>query len=298
MSHRTRTALGLLLLAQLVPACLSQSTSTLKMATDTAAAPDIYSSSLTGIAGISMSAAAGSSAGNGAVSRNLPAPASTGMGPLSRIAIGAYTSPLGVGVGIATPITHSTNVRLGWNFFNYSLSGTDDGANYAGHLHFRSLQSSFDWFPFHGSFHVSPGLLFNNQNRVTAQGGVSGGQSFTLNDTNYYSSTTDPVTGNGSVRFNSVAPMFTAGWGNWISRREHKHLTFPFEVGFAYTGEGTVNLNLKGTVCENPNNTNCSEIATDPTVQANISGQIQKLNRDLSWIRFYPIVSGGVVYKF
>jgi hypothetical protein len=102
------------------------------------------------------------------------------------------------------------------------------------------------------------------------------------------------VTGNGSVRFNSVAPMFTAGWGNWISRREHKHLTFPFEVGFAYTGEGTVNLNLKGTVCENPNNTNCSEIATDPTVQANISGQIQKLNRDLSWIRFYPIVSGGV----
>jgi hypothetical protein len=140
--------------------------------------------------------------------------------------------------------------------------------------------------------------LFNNQNRVTAQGGVSGGQSFTLNDTNYYSSSIDPVTGNGSVHFNSVAPMFTAGWGNWISRREHKHLSFPFEMGFAYTGQATVNLNLKGTVCESPNNINCSQIATDPTVQANISGQIGKLNNDLHWIRFYPILSGGVVYKF
>jgi hypothetical protein len=92
--------------------------------------------------------------------------------------------------------------------------------------------------------------------------------------------------------------MFTVGWGNWISRREHKHLSFPFEMGFAYTGQSKVNLNLKGSVCDTSSDGNCSEIATDPMVQANIAGQIKKLNSDLDWIRFYPILSGGVVYKF
>jgi hypothetical protein len=305
MSHFIRVAIVLALLAPLAPPGHAQVTSSSNTAAGAAGphvVPAVFSSSLNGVSalasGMDASAPDGAPAAGGGVSRNQPAPAGVGMGPFSRIAIGVYTSPLGVGVGIATPVTHSTNVRLGWNFFNYSLSGTDDGANYDGHLHFRSLQASFDWFPFHGSFHVSPGLLFNNQNRVTATGGVEGGQSFTLNDTNYYSDSADPVTGNGSVHFNSAAPMLTVGWGNWISRREHKHLSFPFEVGFAYTGQATVDLNLKGSVCQLPHDVNCDEIATDPSVQANINGQITKLNNDLSWIRFYPIVSGGVVYKF
>lgn len=232
------------------------------------------------------------------ITRGQPAPSGTWGSPLSRFALGGYTSPLGIGAGIAGKVTRSTNLRVGWNFFNYSLTGTDDGANYSGHLHFRSLQASVDWFPFHGSFHLSPGVLFNNQNRVTAQGGIAAGQSFTLNDVNYYSSSTDPVTGNGSVHFNSLAPMFTLGWGNWVSRREHKHLTFPFEVGFAHTGNATVNLNLQGTVCNAPDDMYCEQIASDPSVQANIAGQIKKLQKDLEWIRFYPILSTGVVYKF
>jgi hypothetical protein len=295
MFRSFRVAIGVVVLAQLVPFSQGQSIPASHSASN--ATPEVYSSSLAGIDSFASAVPAGE---GGAVSRNLPAPAATTtLGPLSRVAIGGYTSPLGVGVGIATPISQSTNVRLGWNFFNYSLTGTDDGASYAGHLHFRSLQASFDWFPFHGkNFHVSPGVLFNNQNRVTATGGVAGGQSFTLNDTNYYSDSADPVTGNGSVHFNSAAPLLTVGWGNWISRREHKHLSFPFEVGFAYTGQATVDLNLKGSVCQLPHDVNCSEIATDPTVQANVNGQIGKLNKDLDWIRFYPIISGGVVYKF
>ena len=297
MSLDPRAGFALALLTILAPCGLAQTTASPSLTAENATAPILFSSSRSGINPLSDAPIAGS-AGAAAITRGQPAPAGIGMGPFSRIAIGGYTSPLGVGVGIATPVTHSTNVRLGWNFFNYSLTGTDDGANYSGHLHFRSLQASFDWFPFHGNFHVSPGLLFNNQNRVTAQGGVAGGQSFTLNDTNYYSSTTDPVTGTGSVHFNSAAPMFTVGWGNWVSRREHKHLSFPFEVGFAYTGDATVQLNLQGTVCNTPQNVNCGQIATDPSVQANISGQIRKLQNDLQWIRFYPILSGGVVYKF
>jgi hypothetical protein len=259
-----------------------------------AAVPASFSSSRDGI-DFAASEPAPSAAG---ITRGRPAPSGTWESPWSRVAIGGYTSPLGIGAGIAAKVTRSTNVRVGWNFFNYSLTGTDDGANYSGNLHFRSLQASLDWFPFHGNFHVSPGVLFNNQNRVNAQGGIAGGQSFTLNDVNYYSSTTDPVFGTGSVYFKSAAPMLTVGWGNWISRREHKHLSFPFEVGFAHTGDPTIGLNLHGTVCNAPDDMYCEQIASDPSVQANITGQIQKLQKDLQWIRYYPILSTGVSYKF
>jgi hypothetical protein len=295
MLTHVRAAFALALLTVLPLSGHTQVAASSTATTASASAPALFSSSRTDIDAVTSPDPAPASS---AITRGQPAPASTSWSPLHRIALGSYTSPLGVGVGAAAAVTRSTNVRLGWNFFNYNITGTDDGANYSGHLHFRSLQASLDWFPFHGSFHVSPGLLFNNQNRVTAQGGIAGGQSFTLNDVNYYSSNTDPVTGNGTIHFNDAAPMLTVGWGNWISRREHQHLAFPFEVGFAYTGDATVKLNLQGTVCEDPHDVNCSEIATDPSVQANIAGQIGKLQKDLQWIRFYPILSGGVAYKF
>lgn len=298
MPTHVRTALALCLLTVLVPGAQAQTTAKPDLRAENAPVPAIFSSSRTALDMVANNDASPGGSAGGAITRGQPAPASTWMNPLHRFALGSYTSPLGVGVGVAAAVTRSTNVRLGWNFFNYSLTGTDDGATYAGHLHFRSLQASLDWFPFRGGFHISPGVLFNNQNRVTAQGGIAGGNSFTLNDVNYYSSNTDPVTGAGSIHFNSAAPMFTVGWGNWISRREQKHLSFPFELGFAYTGDAAVKLNLQGSVCNAPDNVNCGQIATDPSVQANITGQIRKLENDLQWIRFYPILSGGVVYKF
>lgn len=228
-----------------------------------------------------------------------PAAVETGTRPFSKVAVGVIVSPLGIGIGAATPITRSINLRTGFNIFSYSLTGTDDGANFSGTLKLHSFQASADWFPWHRrGFHVSPGLLFNNQNRVRATGGISGGESFTLNDVNYYSDPADPVSGAGAVTFKNAAPMITVGWGNWVPSRQRKHLSFPFDVGFAYTGDANIKLNLNGSVCEDPGGVNCSTIANDPSVQANIQGQIRKLQNDLDLVRFYPIISSGVVYKF
>jgi hypothetical protein len=293
MSNLLRSAFALALLTPFVSSGYAQTGFSYTLTAENAGAPAKFSSSRA-----SVDLAGPSDASSAAITRGQPVASGTWPSPLSHFAIGSYTSPLGIGGGAAVGVTRSTNVRVGWNFFNYSLAGTDDGANYSGHLHFRSLQASADWFPFHGGFHISPGLLFNNQNRVSAMGGIAAGNSFTLNDVNYYSSSTDPVSGTGSVHFRTTAPMLTMGWGNWVSRREHKHLSFPFEFGAAYTGTATVALNLQGTVCNAPNDMYCDQIATDPSVQANIAGQIRKIENDLHWIRFYPILSTGIAYKF
>ena len=293
MLTNCRAAFALALVSALASSGRAQ-TAPMMTAAD-APAPALFSSSRTSI----EASAADAPAPAAAITRGQPAPSGSYVGPMSRIAVGSYVSLLGIGGGVAVEVMRAINLRVSGNFFSYSLTGTDDGANYSGNLHMRSFQASADYFPFHGrNFHISPGLLFRNQNRVIASGGIGGGQSFTLNDVNYYSSTTDPVTGSGSVQFKSTAPMLTVGWGNWVSRREHKHFSFPFEIGFAHTGEASVALNLKGTVCNAPDDMYCDQIATDPSVQANIAGQIQKLQKDLQWIRFYPIVSGGVAFKF
>lgn len=119
-----------------------------------------------------MPAAEGSPAGGGVVSQR-PAYTVTGSWLFRQFGAGAFVSPLGIGVGAATSLTRSVNLRVAGNFFNYNATGTTDGVSYKGALSFRSVQASFDWFPWHKSFHLSPGVLFYNQNQITANGGVA-----------------------------------------------------------------------------------------------------------------------------
>jgi len=232
------------------------------------------------------------------VTRQRPAYTVTGSWLFHEFGAGAFVSPLGVGVGAATSITRSVNLRVAGNFFGYTAHGTDSGVTYKGDLSFRSIQASFDWFPWHKNFHLSPGVLFYNQNRITANGGVPAGDSFTVNGATYYSGAAQPVTLYGQVTFRRTSPMFTVGWGNWLPRRTGKHLNFPLEIGFAYTGDAPLVLNFTGVVCDTPQDVNCRQIDSDPTVQQNIDAQRKKYQNDLDYLRFYPIISGGVAYKF
>jgi hypothetical protein len=119
--------------------------------------------------------------------------------------------------------------------FNYDRSFNQDGITYAGQLHFRSVEAHYDWFPFSGSFHLSPGVLVYNGNQLAANASVPGGKTFTLNHTTYASDPTDPINGTGKVDFAKAGPMLTVGWGNLLPRNR-RHFSFPFEVGVIYTG--------------------------------------------------------------
>jgi len=165
--------------------------------------------------------------------------------PFSRLGIGVKISLLGAGVEAATPITANSNLRGGFNIFSYDQNFNEDGITYDGQLRLRSAEAHYDWFPFHGSFHVSPGVLVYNGNQVTANASVPGGSTFTLNDTTYTSSPTDPITGTGKVDFIKAGPMFTVGWGNLLPRN-HRHFSFPVELGVIYTGAPRTALSMGG----------------------------------------------------
>ena len=226
-----------------------------------------------------------------AAARAIPGKASE-----SRIAIGlgVKVSTLGIGGEAAVPLGHRSNVRVGFNLFNYSHTFDKDGVTYKGTLNLRSVQATYDFFPL-GPFHISPGVLLYNGNKLTADASVPGGQTLTFNNTNYLSDMADPVAGTGKLSVYKSAPMLLIGFGNLVPRNHH--FSTSLEIGAVYQGPPRVTLNLTGSVCDS-SGTNCRTISSDPTVQSNIVAEQNKLNKSASPFRFYPVLSFGVGYKF
>lgn len=215
----------------------------------------------------------------------------------AKIGIGAKISLLGIGIEAATPISHRLNLRGGFNFLNYSRGFNNDGIQYNGTLNFRSAEAHLDWYVL-GGFHISPGVLFYNGNKLTATASVPAGQTFSLGGTEYESdpSGANPITGNGQLTWPKAAPSILAGFGN-ILPRSGRHFGFNFEVGGEYMGAPTVGLNLQGTACDSTG-ANCVNAATDPGVQSSIQAQEKKINHDLSPFKFFPQISLGFGINF
>lgn len=215
----------------------------------------------------------------------------------AKIGIGAKISLLGIGIEAATPLSRKLNLRGGFNFLNYSRGFKNDGIHYNGTLNFRSAEAHLDWYVL-GGFHISPGVLFYNGNKVTANASVPADQTFTLGGTQYASDPTglNPVTGNGQLTWPKAAPSILAGFGN-ILPRSGRHFGFNFEAGGEYMGAPTATLNLQGTAC-NTSTSVCANAATDPGIQSSIQAQEKKINHDLSPFKFFPQISLGFGINF
>jgi hypothetical protein len=223
-----------------------------------------------------------------------PAPAKGSSEGRIPIGVGVKVSTLGIGGEVAVAVSHRSNVRFGFNSFSYRHTFDKDGVTYKGTLDLRSAQATYDLF-FFKEFHVSPGVLVYNGNNVTANASVPGGQSFTLNNTNYVSDVADPVSGTGKLTVYKAAPMLLVGFGNLVPRS--RHFSTSFEIGAAYQGPPRVTLNLGGSACDSTG-LFCRSISSDPTIQANVVSEQAKLNKSTSPYKFYPVLSFGVGFRF
>jgi hypothetical protein len=218
--------------------------------------------------------------------------------PFSTLAAAINISTSGVGLDLATPLAQHFNLRVDGGFFTYNSTFNLDGETITGDIKLRNASASLDWFPFHGGFHLSPGLTVYNGNSVSATTMVPAGGEFDLGDQTYYSSATDPIHGSASLYLGKrVAPRFTIGFGNMIPR-SGRHFSFPFEIGFEYISPPRLNLTLAGSACDTGTPPNCSPVATDPTTQANLQQEIDNVNSDLKPLGFYPIISQGFSVRF
>jgi hypothetical protein len=214
--------------------------------------------------------------------------------PFSTLAISVHAGTLGAGLEAATPLSRSLNLRIGANFIDWKYAFNIDGINYATNINFRNGQANIDWFPFHGGFHISPGVLYF-RNGLSGTALVPPGQPFTLSNTSYINSVDDPVGGTASVTYgHSMAPTLMFGMSNIIPRNG-RHFSMPFEFGAAYTQAPLMNVILAGTACTVQG---CFNAGTDPDTQANLKQEISDINQTVKKIPVFPIVSLGFAVRF
>ena len=214
--------------------------------------------------------------------------------PFTHFGLAAKADSLGVGGELATVLSRSLNLRVGASLANLGYAFALDGINYNTGSHLKSGTGSIDWFPMHGGFHISPGVLYL-ETSVGGSAGVPAGHYFSLGNTNYVNSIDDPVGGTATLKYDrKISPMLLIGSGNLIPR-SGRHLTVPFEIGAAYTGQAVIDIKLAGTACTTGG---CFSAATDPQTQSNLHQELTDINSHLKPYPFYPIVSLGLGYRF
>lgn len=215
---------------------------------------------------------------------------------LPRFGVQFTSGTLGFGGQAATAVLHRANVRVGFNYFTYNFPHFGkDGATYTGSLNLRSFEAEFDYYLLWG-IHISPGGLLYNGNKISASANMPGGTTFTLGGTSYTSDAADPVHGTGALPLNRAAPMVKLGFGNLLPR-SRRHFTYNFDIGAVFQQAPKVTLSLAGTACPSGGGA-CVNAATDPTVQTNIASEEAKINKDLKFFRYYPVISFGFGWKF
>ena len=224
-----------------------------------------------------------------------PSP-SFGQSSPPKIGVGAKVSTLGIGIEGALAVTQRSNVRVGFNAYNYSRNYGKDGVNYDAGLDLRSLQITYDQYLI-GPLHVSPGVLAYNGNRVNASASVPAGRSFTLGGTRYYSGQTNPINGTATLSLGKAAPMILLGVGNLVPR-SGRHFGINFDAGGVFEGSPATKLNFTGTACVISPTAGCLNAGTDPTVQSNVQSEQNKLNNDLKPFKYYPVLSLGASWKW
>jgi hypothetical protein len=219
--------------------------------------------------------------------------------PFSGVGIESYAGVGGIGFDVATPVLRKFNVRAGSEFFAYSTTFQDQGANVAIRLRAQSGHASLDWFPFNGRFRLSPLIVFANNNRAQATALIPPGNTVTLNGQDYISSVTDPLHGAGSVDFRKASPGFSLGLGNLVPRTS-SHFSFPIEAGFYYVGQPGLKVTFTGSACDptQPPAIGCQSVDQDGGFQQNLAAFVARNNHNLSYASFFPIFSFGLGYAF
>jgi hypothetical protein len=228
------------------------------------------------------------------------APEASQGGPFSGLGVGVKVGVAGIGFDVATPIVPTRlNLRGGATFFSYNLSETtSDNLVVNGTLKLQNSGVMVDWFPFRGSFRLSGGATVYNNKGVTATLNEPSGSSFTLGNDKYYAD--GPLVGTGVFKLGGNAGgRVSFGWGNLVPKKGH-HFSFDTELGIEFVSKPTVTLGFTGLVCPSAQGASCESpqnAATNPTVISDVASEQAKLQSDVNFLSFYPIVSVGIGWR-
>jgi len=185
-------------------------------------------------------------------------------------------SSIGITAEGIRSIDEDFNLRLGVSMFpfKYNGGGGTEDYKYTADLNLFAISALVDWFPFKNFFRVTGGLVVN-LNKIKA---VATPTETHIVGGDYY---TPEKLGNMDVdiKMNKIAPYLAVGIGNPLAGV--KGLGYSVEIGAFYQGSPKVDLTASGLI--------------EPSAAPD---QEELMESNLSWFKFYPVVSIGLTYKF
>lgn len=198
-----------------------------------------------------------------------------------RLAVAGKVSTMGLGGEVIANVAPNLNGRLGINWLNLNIDGTESDIEYNFAIDFLSFSGLLDWYVFNNSFHISGGLFYN-QNEAGLTAKLAG--TYTIGGVDY---TSDQIgTFTGKLTYDQeIAPYIGIGWGNPITSKGN--LSFMFDLGVLFAGSPTVDL---------------SAVAANPELQGeldtNVAAEEADVNEQVKDFKFYPVVALSLVYRF
>ena len=185
-------------------------------------------------------------------------------------------STLGAGLEVAKGLTPNFGLRAGFNYFSYGYEATESDVSYDLELELKSFAVFADWHPFKGAFRLSGGFLINGN-------GLSGNAKPTspveIGGTDY-----DLDSVNLEISYKTLAPYFGLGWDTTFG--DEDNWGFVFDLGLIYSGSAEAALTAKG-------------LGTNAALyEENRKKEQDELQNDLDSLKWWPVISAGLVYQF
>jgi len=196
----------------------------------------------------------------------------------TNIAFGPKVSTLGIGPEAEIEVVPNFNFRLGLNTFKYSRNFRSNDINWNGKLKFFTVAGLFDYHPFGNNFFISAGPMYNG-NKLNVSALPT--QNTTINGTTYTVQELGSL--DGQLKFHKVSPYVGFGYNSAFSNTDR--LSFTAELGVLYQGNAHATVTATGTY------TNNSRLLADVKSEAEKAA-------NKNWIRFYPVISLGLKYRF
>jgi len=198
----------------------------------------------------------------------------------SSFSAGLGVSTLGIGANVGYKINNSFKVRGVTNYFKVNKTVRNDSVTYKGKLRLFTVGLLGDWHFLQNGFRLTGGLVYNG-NKLDITGTANG--SHTYNGTTYTAQQIGEA--KGTVKFRPIAPYLGLGFDS--GHECNAGFSFNADMGILFQGNARGKIkSISGQAV------NKAQAIDDVKNDA-----VKKINKN-KLIKYYPVISLGVSYKF
>ncbi len=193
---------------------------------------------------------------------------------------GLGVSTLGIGANAGYKISNSFKVRAAGNYFKLSRSVSDGDLTYKGKLRMFTIGVLGDWHCLGNGFRITGGLMYNG-NQLNLD--VTPNNSHSYNGVTYTPQQIGTV--KGTIKFRRIAPYLGLGFDS--GHENASGFSFNADLGVLFQGSARGKIkSISGLA------------ANDATTIENVKEDVVKAVNKKKLIKYYPVLSLGVSYKF